>query len=187
MIAIERTAAILLCGGHSRRFGPTDKLLHPLVGKPLVAHIAQTLAMLPLLARFATVRPGAPDLEALLAEHGFATIAIDEDADQRQSLQCGLDAALSKRPDAFLLALGDMPFVTGDHIRAIAKAADDRVPAASKGDGWLGPPWIAASHWVEKNRGELKAALHREAIAIAPPDAILSDIDRIEDLPPILT
>jgi molybdenum cofactor cytidylyltransferase len=185
MIALERTAAVLLCGGHSRRFEAGDKLLYPLENKPLVAHIAGTLASLPLLAKVATVRPGATALQALLAGHGFAIIAINADDDQPQSLQSGLEAALAVKPDAILLALGDMPFVTHTHVAALAHVASHLIPAASKGDGWLGPPWIASSSWVAQNRTDMKQALRHQAIAVEPSSDLLADIDRLEDLPPL--
>ncbi len=182
MIALERTVAVLLCGGQSRRFGVEDKLLYAVKGRPLVAHAAEMLAALPFFGRIATVRAGAPDLEVLLAEHGFATVGIGEDDDQRQSLEHGLAAAFAIEPNAILLALGDMPFVTSGHFLGLAEAASDEVPAASHGEGWVGPPWLASVNWVRQHRGDLKAALAREAVAIAPPSTELADIDRVEDL-----
>ena len=38
-----RTVGILLAAGQSRRFGPTDKLMAPLHGRPLVTYAAATL------------------------------------------------------------------------------------------------------------------------------------------------
>jgi molybdenum cofactor cytidylyltransferase len=181
MIALERTVAVLLCAGRSERFGEDDKLLHPLGGKPLVAYAADRLAALPFMASVATVRPDAPNLHSLLAAKGFAVRQTGPEATQAQSLRCGLESALALSPDAILLALGDMPWVTTEHLFALARAADMTCPAASGGDDWISPPWIAPAEWVSANLEALKSALNRDAIAIPASENILRDVDRLED------
>jgi CTP:molybdopterin cytidylyltransferase MocA len=182
MIALSDTALVLLCAGQSRRFGPTNKLLHPLGGKPLVLHAAQMLAALPFAVRLATVPEGEDVLDGLLAAAGFQTIPLADDVTQPQSLDAGLGAALALSPASVCVALGDMPYATAAHIEALADAATPAAPTASQGDGWIGPPWIAAADWVRTNRRAIKAALARQATPIAAPPAALKDIDTLSDL-----
>lgn len=182
VIALERTALVLLCAGRSERFGDADKLLHSFQGKPLVLHAAETLAGLPFAHQFATVRPEAPDLHRLLEANGFALRETRPNATQAESLHCGLDSALASRPDAILLALGDMPFVTADHVEMLAAAADATSPAVSSGADWTSPPWIAPCSWVETNCADIKQALLRDARRVSADSQSLRDIDRITDL-----
>jgi molybdenum cofactor cytidylyltransferase len=183
MIALEDTVALLLCGGQSRRFGAQDKLMHPLNGKALCAHAGQMLGSLALAHRLATVRDGATELGALLSTYDFEIISLPAQADQALSLQSGLDAALALNPAAVLVALGDMPFVRADHINALAAAATPSQPAASHGEGWVGPPWIASAEWIRLHRDDLKAAIKDQAVAVAAEPAEFRDIDTQLDLP----
>jgi molybdenum cofactor cytidylyltransferase len=182
MITFERSVAVLLCGGQSRRFGEADKLLHPLRGKPLVAHAAQTLASLPFAARIATVLADAPELSALLLELGYTLVPVNQDAKQADSLQAGIATALALNPESVCLALGDMPFITREHFKALADASTADRPAVSESENWLCPPWIAPEGWVRANQHALKATLQRDAVRIAAPATTLRDIDTPDDL-----
>ena len=70
----EPIAAVVLAAGLSTRFGG-DKLLYPYAGKPLAAHIADTLAGMPLDWRIAIVPPAPSPREALFRERGFELVA----------------------------------------------------------------------------------------------------------------
>ncbi len=182
MIALENCTAILLCAGESRRFSAGDKLLHPLEGKPLVTHAAAMLASLPFASRIATVRVEASDVQAILSDLGFTLVPLPAGAEYAESLRAGIGAGLASGAEALCLGLGDMPFVTADHIAALAQAASRQRPAASQGPEWIGPPWIASADWVRENVGTPKASLNRDASCIAPSAGILRDIDTAGDL-----
>jgi molybdenum cofactor cytidylyltransferase len=182
MIALADTALVLLCAGQSRRFGAENKLLHPLHGKPLVLHSAEMLAALPFAARIATVPAGEDALERVLADAGFQTIRLEGEVNQPQSLDAGIVVALALSPAGVCVALGDMPYVSARHIETLAAAATSDRPAASQGDGWLGPPWIAPAHWARAHRASLKAFLAKEATPVTAPPFTLKDIDTLSDL-----
>jgi molybdenum cofactor cytidylyltransferase len=182
MIALDQTVAVLLCAGHSRRFEGGDKLLAPLSGKPMVAHAASMLATLPFGARLATVRADQIALHDLLRSHGFDLVEVAEDTTQPQSALAGIEAAMIGNPTGICLMLGDMPFVPADHIQALAKAATGARPAASLGDGWTGPPWIASAGWLCRETPGLKAAIGEQALAISLSIDQLRDIDCLADL-----
>jgi CTP:molybdopterin cytidylyltransferase MocA len=182
MIALQQTAAVLLCAGHSRRFEGGEKLLVSLSGKPLVAHAASMLASLPFASRVATVRANQPALHNVLSSYGFDLLEVGYDVTQQQSALAGTQAAIEKGARAICLMLGDMPFVAASHIEALAAATSETMPTASQGDGWIGPPWIASTPWVRANASSLKAAVARDALALAPSEGALHDIDCRADM-----
>jgi molybdenum cofactor cytidylyltransferase len=182
MIALGQTAAVLLCAGHSRRFEAGDKLLFPLCGKPLVAHAASMLASMPFANRIATVRANQPALHDVLSSFGFDLIEVGDDVPQQQSAIAAMQAAFATEARAICLMLGDMPFVAINHIEALAAAASNAMPAASQGDGWIGPPWIASTQWARANICSVKTAIARDALALTPAQGSLHDIDCHADL-----
>ncbi|MBM3606658.1 MAG: nucleotidyltransferase family protein [Alphaproteobacteria bacterium] len=124
---------LLLAAGASRRFGAADKLLAQLQGRPLVAHAAEALRRAPLHRRIAVIS------NAALAPHlaGFDLVQIAQ-GQQSDSLRAGLAAAGT--PDRLLVALGDMPDVTADHLAQVLDAADDDLPSASHDGNAALPP-----------------------------------------------
>ncbi|QBX34375.1 nucleotidyltransferase family protein [Paracoccus liaowanqingii] len=116
---------LLLAAGASRRFGPQDKLLAPLGGRPLVTHAACALRGTPLDHRIAVIAN--PALVPLL--DGFRIVLIPVGGQQSDSLRAGLGEA--GQPDRLLIALGDMPDVTAAHLTRILTAATDDLPSCS--------------------------------------------------------
>lgn len=172
---------LLLAAGASRRFGPEDKLLAMLRGRPLVDHAAQAMRDCPLDRRIAVITN--PELLPWL--DGFQVIRIDP-GDQSASLRAGLRAAGS--PDRLLVALGDMPDVTGAHLAAVLGAATDALPACSHDGTAPMPPACfprASLRALASLRGDRGAgALLRDLppaqhVAAA---GLLRDIDRPGDL-----
>ena len=72
---------LLLAGGASRRFGPSDKLLATVAGMPLMSHAAQAMRATPLDDRIAVIAN--PALAPLL--DGFRIVLI---AQGQQSEAC---------------------------------------------------------------------------------------------------
>lgn len=139
MTAARRVVALVLAAGSASRFG-SDKLLHPLHGRPLGAHIAMTLANLPLAARLA-VCPAGSTRGDLFRPHGFEIVGNPQpEQGMGTSLALGAQRAMALDADALLLCLADMPFVTADHLRAllavdaeavVTETADLRSPPAA--------------------------------------------------------
>jgi molybdenum cofactor cytidylyltransferase len=119
---------ILLAAGRGRRFDPLgqrNKLLQPLAqagGAPVaVASARKLLAVLDTV--IAVVPPDDGGLEALLAGAGCElTVCPDADSGMAASLVHALRASLKYKPDAWLVALGDMPWVEPDTLRRLADA-----------------------------------------------------------------
>ena len=174
--------ALLLAAGASRRMG-RQKLLIPLGGKPMVAHVAEAAraAGLPLLLVTGgdadAVRAAAGDVAAVHADrHGLGLA---------ESLKAGLRAAPAGW-DGLLVLLGDMPKVRPDTLRSLAGAlagAEMVVPVHGGRRG--NPAGFARRRWpdllaLEGDRGARD--LLADAVAVPVDDAgVLVDYDVPED------
>jgi len=140
----EPIAAVVLAAGLSTRFGG-DKLLHPYAGKPLAAHIADTLAAMPLSWRLAIVPPAPSPRRELFAERGFGLLTNpDPQQGMGASLALGAQGALELGAAALLVCLADMPNITAAHLTALLAAAGDSDAVATGFDHSCGPPVIFA-------------------------------------------
>ncbi len=180
MIAADRVAAVLLAAGASSRFGPANKLHADLGGRPLVTHAATTLRAVGFGGLIAVCGPAtAPMLD------GFDVVINDAPGEgQARSIRLGVAHALTFDVDAVLVALGDMPFVTEAHLRALLAADGDM--AASALDGQAMPPALfsrtraQALLGLEGGRGA--GRLLADATLVPGDAALLADIDRPSDL-----
>lgn len=138
MTAPEVTVALVLAAGRSSRFSG-DKLLHPLAGKPLAAHVADRLAAMAFSHRLAVCPAGAEDRAALFRSRGFEIIEnFDPDEGMGHSLALGARRALELGAEAMIVCLADMPYVTEAHICALLAASVDA--AATVSGGTKSPP-----------------------------------------------
>jgi molybdenum cofactor cytidylyltransferase len=185
MIRLEHSVAVLLCAGLSRRFGPGNKLLAPLAGKPLVAHAAELCTHMPFAARLAVVPPDDPALEALLLGLGFLLVVNPRpEAGKDSSLRLGLTSALARGSRGILILLGDMPHIEPSHLRALSGAANDGQAAISRAGSTTLPPTLfpaeLARQAVEQADRPVRLFLGHPAEVAAPP-SMLTDYDRPED------
>jgi molybdenum cofactor cytidylyltransferase len=181
MIALEDCAAVLLCAGLSQRFGPGNKLLAPLDGKPLVAHAAELCTQVPFARRIAVVPPAEQELSALLLEFGFDLVVNPRpEAGKDRSLRLGLGRALAPDVRGVLVLLGDMPHVDVAHLRALSVAADDEIAAISSAGDHLSPPTLIPAEIARRATAVLdrpvRASLGRPAEVTASP-SMLADYD----------
>ena len=111
---------LLLAGGASSRFG-SQKLLADFRGAPLVAHAARRLAEGTGSTVLAVVPIGAAALRAVLEPLGCEILESDRCAlGLGGSLSAGVEA--SAAAGGWIVALGDMPLVPVEAIRAVALA-----------------------------------------------------------------
>ena len=115
-------AGILLAAGAGTRFGGS-KLLHPLPsGTPVgVAALRNLQSALPRVV--IVVRPGDNELRRLLAKERVSIIECAE-ADRGMGHSLAAGVAAERSADAWVIALGDMPHVRSDTIRALAQALE---------------------------------------------------------------
>lgn len=184
MIAAESVAVILLAAGLSTRFGAKDKLSAPLGLLSVGDHAATMLATFPFAAKIAVVRADGPDFR----RQGFEPVVNRDPASgQSGSIRLGLAHALPHHPQAVLIALADMPFVTSAHVQALLARFDAENPVIASGDGGRpGPPVVfGAARFPDLAllSGDSGArTLLRDAALVAAPATMLADIDTPDDL-----
>ena len=184
---------LLLAAGSAKRFG-SDKLRHALPHGVAIAvqaarHLKSQVEVV------AVVRPGSEELARALQDEGCKVVVCDNAAEgMGASLACAVRAAESA--DAWLVALGDMPYVRPSSIAAVRAALAGGAPLAA--------PYFHArrGHPVgisAKFRQELlslggdegaKAVVSEHSaellkIPVGDP-GVIRDIDRPEDLAPPL-
>ena len=111
---------LLLAAGAATRFG-SDKLSHSLPhGVAMAVQSARHLK--PAVSRLvAVVRPGSIDLARNLAMEG-CEIAVCENAAEGMGASLACAARAAGPADAYLVALGDMPFVRPSSVAAVRDA-----------------------------------------------------------------
>lgn len=127
-VAPVAPVGILLAAGRGRRFDPAglrNKLLQPLAGYDpvVVAAARKLLAVVPRVV--AVVPPADGGVRATLAALGCdVTVCPDADSGMAASLTHAIRHSLDTvpRPQAWLVALGDMPYVEVSTLRSLADA-----------------------------------------------------------------
>lgn len=189
-----RLATIVLAAGRSSRMGtadaPRNKLVEMLGGKPLVRHVVEAAIASPASSVVVVVlgHDGARVREALSG----LDIVFAENPKFAEGMAGSLQAGIARLPediDGVLVALGDMPEVTGDQIGRLVAAFDPEegrtiiVPMRQRKRG--NPVLWGASHLpaMMQLRGDAGA---RSIIAAHPDqvvevefdsDAVVTDID----------
>lgn len=178
---------LLLAAGQSRRFGPRDKLLALLAGRPVVAHALDALALPEADFRLAVVSADA--VAAIARKAGFDTLPVAPGLPQADSLKAGLGWLRQRGITRLLVALGDMPWLQVADMRAILTRAGDRAACAASGDIPMPPAvfpdaMFGALALLSGDRGA--GALLQEVPAsqrLLLPAERLRDIDTPGDLP----
>jgi molybdenum cofactor cytidylyltransferase len=182
--------AILLAAGRAQRFG-SDKLMHPLAGRPMACVSAAALQQV-LPDTLAVTRPDQQALIEQLAAQGVPTITLGE---SNGGMGMSIAAGVAARADAkgWLVALADMPFIQPATIARVLAALQNGSPiAAPVYQGQRGHPVGFSAAFGDALRALRSDAGARELLQrhaaeitlIACDDpGILADIDTPADLP----
>jgi molybdenum cofactor cytidylyltransferase len=181
---------VLLAAGSAGRFG-AQKLLATLPnGEPVALRAARNLlAAVP--HGLAVVRPGDEALTRMLADAGLR-IAVNERATSGLGSSIAAGVSASADAEGWLIALGDMPWIGTDTIRAVAEALlGGAALAAPIYEGRRGHPVGFSSRWRSRLLSLTGDAGARSLIQDAQTEAtllptrdpgILMDVDRPRDL-----
>ena len=186
MTATDRVAAVVLAAGLSSRFG-ADKLLHPLNGKPLAAHIADTLTPMPLAYRIAICPADHAGRRALFSARGFTVVENPDPArGMASSLALAAQHAIDLDATAMLVCLADMPNVTSAHLRALIAGGAYADLVATESSGTRTPPAIFARsvlpQLLELTGDHGARSLLRTASTVEAPPNLVRDVDTLNDL-----
>jgi molybdenum cofactor cytidylyltransferase len=122
--AHPRIAAVVLAAGSSRRMGPSNKLLAEVEGESMVRRVVRTAGEAGLSPVVVVTRPD--DAEVAEALRGLDVRTVSNalaDGGMSTSLRAGIEALGPEVSGTFVL-LGDMPWVTPDHIQRLVSAFD---------------------------------------------------------------
>lgn len=176
-----RIALILLAAGQSLRFGG-NKLAAALGDVALLRRTARTYAAVPFAERLVVAGPATPGI----ADLGYRSVALDPPgAPQSASIAQGVAALSDPDLDGVMIALGDMPLVSADHLHRLLAAFKGSVVASGWGEVASPPAIIPADLFpallaLEGDRGA-RALLAGAERVLAPPHELL-DVDRPDDL-----
>ncbi len=190
---IVQSACVILAAGAATRFGG-NKLSAILHDQMLGLHVAQTICALGFGQVFAVCHPAQMALCDNYRELGIEIVAnVDPGAGQSASLQMGIAAAAVQSPASIMIALADMPFVTGEHLRALYAAYDAagalRSVASHNGDAQLPPAILPASLYRSMAEPQILAQADKgaksylaDAIIVQGDANMLRDIDCADEM-----
>ena len=114
-----RVAAVILAAGCSSRMGPSNKLLLPIEGKPMLVHVVEAVLASGLAAVRVVTGHEADRVSGLLRDYPLEIVHNERFAEGlSSSLRSGL-VSLDQDTDAALICLGDMPWVRAGHLRSL--------------------------------------------------------------------
>ena len=190
-MAADQIVGVLLAAGRGKRFDPSgqqDKLLARLPSGIPVAVAAATNLCAALDRVVAVVRPNADELAAELRNAGCEVI-ICADADMGMGTVLGYAIRHCADAEAWVVALGDMPFITAATYAGVIRALCEHDLVAAECCDKRGHPVGFGRRYLPQLlglNGELGA---RELLAQAAPylvntadPGVVSDIDTKADL-----
>lgn len=139
-VPLNRTVAILLASGLSRRYGQRDKLMARLGHKHLIDHSADVIASLPVMARVAVCPPDHHNIRDTLA--GRFVLALNKKPKHGlgYSIAVGVQVALQFKPDAVVVCMGDMPFIEPWLVEDLTMKLGDANIVHAGAPGRMHPP-----------------------------------------------
>lgn len=123
----EPVAVVILAAGiGSRMNSARPKVMHPIAGRPMIAHLLATVDVLGPSRRVVVIGPGMPELEAAVAP---APVAIQ--AERRGTAHAVLSAraVLEGFSGTVLVMLGDVPMVRPETLRRMVAARVEQAAA----------------------------------------------------------
>ncbi len=113
-----KIGAVILAAGLARRMGQ-QKLLLPLEGKPLLAHVLARVAQIPFSHTIAVIGEPRLQLEALCQDYGIRSIY---NSNSLQGQSTSMKLGLSQLPpdlDGFMFLQGDQPLLSANLLERL--------------------------------------------------------------------
>lgn len=166
-----KTALIYLAAGSSRRFG-SNKLLHPLEGKPLYLHLLEQLIILCrshkeweilVVSRYPEIMEGAEKLRQKEIQRekekgGGAGISVIASPHSEKGMSETIKAALGAAGtfEAYAFFVADQPYLKRQTVEHFLERMEEKHKAGETGLGCVGssghtgnPVWFSASYREE--------------------------------------
>ena len=187
-----RIDAVILAAGESTRTGDQNKLLLEFENNVLAAHAID--AALGSTAQKVHIITG-HERDRLAAALGNRPVNLIHNENYRMGVGSSIHCAINILPpdvDGVILCLADMPWVRADHLDALIGRFTGNAVCALYFENQRGHPILFPKSWFSRLmtlQGDCGArSLLRETTEVittipALDDAILRDIDRLEDFP----
>ena len=137
----KRDIACILAGGVSARFGPSNKLLELIDGDPIIHHVISSVKA----AGYQHIAAIVSNDSELRSAMGHDIHLIDNrhpSLGQSFSLSLAARYALKVHAQSLLIVLGDMPFVTPQHIKRLKASLEGYDAVISSNGEVLSPPLL---------------------------------------------
>ncbi len=195
--AAPAVSAIVLAAGESRRMGEdNNKLLLPLRGRPLVAHVVETLMQTSIDACIVVLGHEANVVKQVLKDYPVTFVVNDRyEMGMGSSIHAGIKA-VSNDARGYMVCLSDMPFITAMEYNALIKtfctcyAADPKTIVVPVFEGKRGNPVILSAQHApamlsHKGKGGCKPVIQENSKHLRackmPNNHVLRDIDTPEN------
>jgi bifunctional UDP-N-acetylglucosamine pyrophosphorylase/glucosamine-1-phosphate N-acetyltransferase len=115
---MSRTIVVLAAGLGTRMRSPLAKVLHPIMGRPLLAHLLETLRPLGAQRTVVVVGHQAEAVAEVARRFGAETVVQEPQRGTGHALMCCRETLGSDPPGEVLLVAGDVPLLPLDEIAA---------------------------------------------------------------------
>ena len=145
--------AVVLAAGMAVRMG-RQKLLLPLDGKPMLAHVLEVVAEVPFASRIVVIGEPREPLAALCQEQGLPSVFNEKrQSGQASSIGLGL-AELEDDLDGVLFLQGDQPLITKSLLKrmldAFGQLHDSKAILVPMHAGVMRSPILFGAHWLKE-------------------------------------
>jgi CTP:molybdopterin cytidylyltransferase MocA len=153
--ALAGFAVIVLAAGASRRFGPSNKLIAPYRGRPLLSHILSTVDDLGVGQRIVvTGDPYRAEIAAMLAAHPRWAECVNPLAAEGLGGSIAAGTTRLGASEGVFICPGDMPCITGADFQAVAaRFAGPRSICRPIHEGRPGHPVLFGADYFASLRG----------------------------------
>lgn len=113
-------AAIILAAGHGKRMrSQLPKVMHPVLGRPMVLRVADAAGNAGLDSVVAVVGHGRNLVMPALHRHGITPAVQEEQLGTAHALRCGLEALSGEEPEEVCVLLGDVPLIRAETVSGL--------------------------------------------------------------------
>lgn len=145
--------AVVLAAGMAVRMG-RQKLLLPLDGKPMLAHVLEVVAAVPFASRVVVIGEPQEPLAALCQEQGIPSVFNEKRKSGQASSVCLGLAELGDGLDGVLFLQGDQPLITKSLVKRMLEAfyqlQDSKAILVPVHAGVLRSPILFGAHWLKE-------------------------------------
>lgn len=172
--------ACILASGLSSRFGEQNKLLAKINNKAIINYVAQTVCGAGFDRVYAIVSSD-PALHTALSEFELDLIINHHpELGQSEAIKLAANTAITGGATSMTIILGDMPFITTDHLIRLQKEANNSDAVASHNGKNSSPPVLFQSKLFERLKN---LTGDYGALAILK---TLSDVEHVKARPELL-